>query len=53
MDIREAGIKRRIVGVELIGEPLGQGANTEHWPVMKDGRIGWCWTIPCEFPDRR
>ena len=40
LDIREAGIKRRIVGVELVGAPLEQGIFTEHWPVMKGGHIG-------------
>lgn len=38
--IREAGIRRRIVGVELSGEPLEQGMFTERWPVMKDEKIG-------------
>ncbi len=38
--IREAGVRRRIVGVELAGEPLEQGTFTKRWPVMKDGKIG-------------
>ena len=38
--IREAGITRRIVGVELAGAPLEPGVFTERWPVMKGGRIG-------------
>jgi aminomethyltransferase len=38
--IRESGVKRRIVGVELVGEPLEQGMFTERWPVVKDGQIG-------------
>ena len=38
--IREAGVKRRIVGVELAGEPLEQGKFTERWPVMNDEQIG-------------
>lgn len=40
LDIREAGVKRRIAGLELTGEPLAQGCFTGHWPVMKDDRIG-------------
>lgn len=40
LDIRAAGIERRIVGVELAGEPLPQGIYTGHWPVVKNGRIG-------------
>lgn len=32
--IREAGVTRRIVGIELAGAPLAQGAFTERWPVM-------------------
>jgi aminomethyltransferase len=38
--IRAAGVKRRIVGVELAGEPLEQGLFAERWPVVKEGRIG-------------
>lgn len=38
--IREAGVKRRIVGLELAGEPLEQGIFTERWPVTQDGQIG-------------
>jgi glycine cleavage system aminomethyltransferase T len=38
--IREAGIKRRIVGVELFGEPLQQGSFNERWPIMADEKIG-------------
>lgn len=40
LSIREAGVSRRIVGVELAGEPLEQGIFTERWPIMKDGVIG-------------
>ncbi|MCG6891898.1 MAG: glycine cleavage system protein T [Gammaproteobacteria bacterium] len=38
--IRETGIKRRIVGVELHGEPLPQGTFNRRWPVIADERIG-------------
>jgi glycine cleavage system aminomethyltransferase T len=38
--IRESGIKRRIVGVELIGEPLQQGSFSERWPIVADEKIG-------------
>ncbi len=38
--IRETGVKRRIVGVELPGEPLEQGIFTRRWPVMKNDQIG-------------
>jgi aminomethyltransferase len=38
--IREAGIKRRIVGVELFGEPLPQGSFSERWPIMAEEKIG-------------
>jgi glycine cleavage system aminomethyltransferase T len=40
LKIREAGTERRIVGVELLGEPLEQGMFTERWPVMKGKQIG-------------
>ena len=40
LSIREAGVARRIVGVELAGEPLRHGIFTERWPVIKGGRIG-------------
>ena len=40
LKIREAGVERRIVGVELAGEPLPQGTFTERWPVIRDGRAG-------------
>lgn len=40
LGIREAGVKRRIVGVELVGEPLEQGKFTERWPVTKSEKIG-------------
>ena len=33
-------MQRRIVGIELIGEPLAQGTFAERWPVVKSGRIG-------------
>ena len=38
--IREAGVHRRIVGIELGGAPLDQGIFTERWPVKMDGQIG-------------
>lgn len=38
--IRAAGVKRRIIGLELTGAPLEQGMFTERWPVMKEGQIG-------------
>ena len=38
--IRDAGVTRRIVGVELSGQPLEQGTFTERWPVIKDARVG-------------
>jgi glycine cleavage system aminomethyltransferase T len=38
--IREAGVKRRIVGVELPGEPLDQGIFTSRWPIIKNDQIG-------------
>lgn len=40
LKIHKAGVKRRIVGVELLGTPLDQGVFTERWPVGKDGKIG-------------
>ena len=40
LGIRDAGIKRRVVGVELLGEPLDQGLFTQRWPVMKGEKIG-------------
>lgn len=40
LKIREAGVSRRIVGVELAGEPLEQGIFTERWPAIEGGRIG-------------
>ena len=40
LKIRETGVSRRIVGVELAGEPLDQGIFTERWPATKGGRIG-------------
>lgn len=40
LDIRAAGVKRRIVGLELAGEALPQGAFGERWPVLKDVPIG-------------
>ena len=38
--IRAAGIKRRIVGVELAGEPLPQGSFSERWPIVAERKIG-------------
>jgi glycine cleavage system aminomethyltransferase T len=38
--LREAGPKRRIVGLEFAGKPLEQGSFTERWPIMKGGRVG-------------
>jgi glycine cleavage system aminomethyltransferase T len=40
LGIREAGIKRRIAGVELFCEPLQQGSFSERWPVLVDEKIG-------------
>jgi aminomethyltransferase len=40
LKIRQAGVRRRIVGVELIGKPLEQGTFTKRWPIIKDGQIG-------------
>jgi len=40
LKIREAGVKRRIVGVELSGEPLKQGIFRQRWPVMQGEKIG-------------
>ena len=40
LEIREAGAKRRIVGVELLGEPLEQGLFNQRWPVVKGEQIG-------------
>ena len=40
LGIREAGVRRRIVGIELLGEPLEQGTFTERWPVTKIEEIG-------------
>jgi len=33
--IREAGVSRKQVGIEIDGDPLG-GPNTTFWPVLKD-----------------
>lgn len=38
--IREADITRRIVGVELHGEPLQQGTFNKRWPVMAGEKVG-------------
>ena len=38
--IREAGVKRRIVGIEMDGDPLEPGKFTERWPVVKGEWIG-------------
>lgn len=38
--IRGVGIKRRIVGVELFGEPLSQGSFSERWPIVAEEKIG-------------
>ncbi len=40
VNIRDAGVTRRIVGVELAGAPLEHGVFTERWPVIKEERIG-------------
>ncbi len=40
LDIRRAGIARRIVGIELAGDPLQPGIFTEPWPVTRDDEIG-------------
>ena len=40
LKIRETGTTRRLVGVELLGEPLEQGGFTQPWPVVKDEKIG-------------
>ena len=38
--IKQAGVKRKQVGLEIDGPPL-EGPNTEHWPVFADGaRVG-------------
>ena len=34
--IKEAGIKRKLVGIEFGGEPM-QGTNEEWWPVLENG----------------
>jgi glycine cleavage system aminomethyltransferase T len=38
--IRDVGVKRRIVGVELQGEPLQQGTFKNRWPVFAGAKIG-------------
>jgi aminomethyltransferase len=40
LGIRDAGVKRRIVGVELSGQPLPQGTFDKRWPVMASEQIG-------------
>jgi len=40
LEIREAGIKRRIVGVELPGEALPHGSFEQRWPVLAGDKIG-------------
>ena len=40
LKIRETGVTRRIVGIELAGEPLEQGIFTERWPAIAGGPIG-------------
>jgi aminomethyltransferase len=40
LGIRQAGTKRRIVGVELFGEPIPQGTFEQRWPVMAGEKIG-------------
>ena len=40
LKIRAAGAARRIVGVELDGAPLPQGAFTERWPAGEAGQGG-------------
>lgn len=38
--IRDAGVKRRIVGVELLGEPLPQGSFDSRWPLLAGEQVG-------------
>jgi glycine cleavage system aminomethyltransferase T len=40
LNIREAGVKRRIVGVELLGEPIEQGIFSQCWPITKNEKVG-------------
>ena len=40
LKIRDTGIQRRIVGVEILGEPLPQGSFDHRWPVFADDKIG-------------
>ena len=40
LKIRETGTTRKLVGVELFGEPLEQGGFTQPWPVVKNEKIG-------------
>lgn len=36
--IKEEGVKRKLVGLVIEGEPLA-GPNTSYWPIMKDGNV--------------
>ena len=38
--IKQDGIKRKQVGLELDCEPL-QGPNTTFWPIKKDNTTNW------------
>lgn len=38
--IRETGVSRRIVGLQLDGDALEQGVFTQRWPVMMGGQVG-------------
>jgi aminomethyltransferase len=40
LDIRKAGITRRIVGMEISAPPLQQGLFTEPWPATRNRHIG-------------
>jgi glycine cleavage system aminomethyltransferase T len=40
LKIRDTGIQRRIVGVEILGEPLPQGSFDHRWPVFAGDKIG-------------
>jgi len=39
LGIRDAGVKRRIVGVELLGKPLPQGMFDKRWPVVAGEKV--------------
>ena len=40
IDLRKTGTRRRIVGLELIGEPLKQGIFRNKWAVFNNKKIG-------------